>query len=126
MRKAIRSDQAPTPRGPYTPAIVASGPTVYISAQGPFNPETGKPSNGSVAEEARQVFDNISALLAAAGTSWANAVKVTVYLADFADFAVMNEIYATYVQEPYPARTTVRSKIGDNSVAADCIAIIPD
>ncbi len=126
MRKAIRSDQAPTPRGPYSPAIVASGPTVYISAQGPYDPATGQPNGDTVAEQARQVFDNISALLAAAGTSWANAVKVTVYLADFADFAAMNEVYATYVQEPYPARTTVHSKIGQSLVAVDCIAIVPE
>lgn len=126
MRKAIRSDQAPKPRGPYSPAIVASGPTVYISAQGPYDPVTDQPRTGSVAEQAKQVFDNVGALLTAAGTSWANAVKVTVYLADFADFAAMNEVYLNYVSEPYPARTTVHSKIGQSAVAVDCIAIVPE
>jgi 2-iminobutanoate/2-iminopropanoate deaminase len=64
--------------------------------------------------------------LAAAGSSWANAVKVTIYLADFADFAAMNEIYLTYVSEPYPARTTVRSQIGQSAIAVDCIALVAE
>jgi 2-iminobutanoate/2-iminopropanoate deaminase len=126
MRKAIRSEQAPTPKGPYSPAMVASGPTVYVSAQGPTDPATGQPRPGDFAAQARQVFDNVGALLAAAGTSWANAVKVTVYLADFADFAAMNEVYQHYVNEPYPARTTVHSKIGQNVIAVDCIAVIDE
>ena len=126
MRKAIHSENAPNPRGPYSPAIVASGPTVYISAQGPYDPATGQVRSGGFGEQARQVFENVSALLEGAGTSWANAVKVTVYLADFADFAEMNEIYAGYVNEPYPARTTVRSQIGQSPIAVDCIALLPD
>ncbi|MEZ4860306.1 MAG: Rid family detoxifying hydrolase [Caldilineaceae bacterium] len=126
MRKAIRTEKAPLPRGPYSPAVVASGPTVYVSAQGPTDPTTNQYVTGSVTEQAEQVFQNIGALLEAAGTSWANAVKVTVYLADFADFAAMNSVYQKYVTEPYPARTTVHSKIGQSLVAADCIAIIPE
>lgn len=124
MRQAIESSNAPKPRGPYTPAIVASGPTVYISAQGPFDPATGAAQMESFGAQARQVFDNVSALLDAAGSSWANAVKVTVYLADFADFAEMNEIYENYVSAPYPARTTVRSQIGQSAIAVDCIALV--
>ncbi|MCB0021350.1 MAG: regulator, partial [Anaerolineales bacterium] len=63
MRKAIRSDQAPKPRGPYTPAIIASGPMVYLSSQGPIDPATDQPRGGSFTDQARQVFDNVSALL---------------------------------------------------------------
>ncbi|MEZ4623032.1 MAG: Rid family detoxifying hydrolase [Caldilineaceae bacterium] len=125
-REAIQSDHAPKPRGPYSPAIVASGPTVYISAQGPYDPVTEQARMESFASQARQVFDNVSALLAAAGSSWAHAVKVTVYLADFADFAEMNQIYTTYVSAPYPARTTVRSQIGQSAIAVDCIALVPE
>lgn len=126
VREAIQSSQAPKPRGPYSPAVVASGPTVYISAQGPYDPATGEARMASFAEQARQVFDNVSALLEAAGTSWEHAVKVTIFLADFADFAEMNEIYNTYVVEPYPARTTVHSQIGQSAIAVDCIALVPE
>ncbi|MBX3011539.1 MAG: Rid family detoxifying hydrolase [Caldilineaceae bacterium] len=126
MRQPIQSDKAPKPRGPYTPAIVASGPTVYISAQGPLDPATNLPRGGTFTEQAEQVFQNVTALLEAAGSSWAHAVKVTVYLADFADFAKMNEVYLNYVTEPYPARTTVHSRIGQSEIAVDCIALVPE
>lgn len=126
MRQPIHSDKAPKPRGPYSPAIVASGPTVYVSAQGPIDPVTNVALSGSFMEQAEQVFQNVTALLEAAGSSWANAVKVTVYLADFADFAKMNEVYLTYVREPYPARTTVHSRIGQSDIAVDCIALVPE
>lgn len=126
MRRAIRSENAPNPRGPYSPAIVASGPTVYISSQGPIDPATNQPCGGTFSDQARQVFENVSALLAAAGSSWSNAVKVTVYLADFDNFAEMNAVYETYISEPYPARTTVRSQIGTSAIAVDCIALVPE
>lgn len=125
-RQAIRSENAPNPRGPYSPAIVASGPTVYLSSQGPYDPATQQPRMESFAMQAKQVFDNVTALLTAAGSSWADTVKVTVYLADFANFAEMNEIYETYVTEPYPARTTVRSQIGQSAIAVDCIALVSE
>ncbi len=126
MRQAIVSEHAPRPRGPYSPAMVASGPTVYVSAQGPIDPATDQVRTGPFAEQAEQVFQNVGALLAAAGTDWAHAVKVTIYLADFADFAQMNEIYLRYVSAPYPARSTVQSKIGQNAIAVDCIAVLPE
>lgn len=126
MRKAIMSERAPRPRGPYSPAVVASGPTVYVSAQGPIDPATDQVRATTFAEQAEQVFQNVGELLAAAGTDWAHAVKVTIYLADFADFAQMNEIYLRYVSAPYPARSTVQSKIGQNLVAVDCIAVLPE
>jgi 2-iminobutanoate/2-iminopropanoate deaminase len=125
MRTPVSSPNAPQPRGPYSPAILASGPTVYISAQGPFDPVTGQALTGPFAEQADQVFRNVTALLEAAGTSWENVVKVTVYLADFANFAAMNEVYTRYIREPYPARTTVQSAIGTSPLAVDCIAVIP-
>lgn len=125
-RQAIQSDHAPKPRGPYSPAIVATGPTVYVSAQGPYDPATQEPRMESFRAQAKQVFDNVTALLTAAGSSWADAVKVTVYLADWADFAEMNAVYESYVSEPYPARTTVRSQIGQSAIAVDCIALVSE
>ena len=125
MRKAIVSDKAPRPRGPYSPAIIASGPTVYVSAQGPVDPATDQFVSGSFADQAERAFKNVSALLEAAGTSWQHAVKVTVVLADFGNFAAMNQVYANYVTEPFPARTTLEAKIGTSAIGVDCIAVIP-
>ena len=125
MRKPIASPKGATPKGPYTPAILAEGPMLYVSAQGPFDPATGEVVGETAAAHARQVFENIGAQLEEAGTSWANVVKVQVFLADFADFAEMNEVYAEYVSEPYPARTTVHSQIGAARVACDVIALVP-
>lgn len=125
MRKAIVSPKGAAPKGPYTPAILAEGPMVFVSAQGPFNPATGQVESTDVSEQARQVFRNIQVQLEEAGTSWANVVKTQVFLADFADFAAMNAVYAEFVTEPYPARTTVVSKIGTSLVACDVIAVVP-
>lgn len=125
MRQAIVSPRGAAPKGPYTPAILADGPMVFVSAQGPFNPATGQIEATTAAEQARQVFRNIQVQLEEAGTSWANVVKTQVFLADFADFAAMNQVYAEFVSEPYPARTTVVSKIGASLVACDVIAIVP-
>ncbi|HXF61102.1 MAG TPA: Rid family hydrolase [Caldilineaceae bacterium] len=125
MRKPIIAEKGAKPKGPYTPAIVAQGPLVFVSAQGPFDPATGQIEAQTFRDQAKQVFDNITVLLEAAGATWADVVKVQVFLADFADFAVMNEVYSQYVQEPYPARTTVHSKIGASDIAVDCIAVLP-
>jgi len=97
---------------------------LFVSAQGPFHPETGDVAPG-VKDQARQVFENISVLLEEAGASWADVVKVQIFLSDWADFSAMNEVYGQYVTEPYPARTTVLSKIGNSLVAADIIAVLP-
>ena len=124
MREPIISAKGAKPRGPYTPAILAQGPMLFVSAQGPFHPETGEAA-ATVKEQARQVFDNISVLLEEAGATWADVVKVQIFIADFADFAAMNEVYSEYVTEPYPARSTVHSKVGQSLVAADVIAVLP-
>ena len=126
MRKPISSDKAPKPRGPYSPAMIASGPTVYVSSQGPIDPLTDQFSTGTFAEQADLVFRNVGALLEAAGASWADAVKVTVFLADFGNFAAMNEVYLKYLREPYPARTTIQAPVGSSPIAVDCIAVLPE
>ncbi|MBN1873551.1 MAG: hypothetical protein JXA33_04915 [Anaerolineae bacterium] len=126
MRKQIVSEKGAPPKGPYSPAIVADGPMVYVSGQGPVDPETGELRLGSFQEQAELVFQNISVLLEAAGTSWANVVRVGVFLADLGNFAEMNEIYRTYLQEPYPARTTVEVGLPPKMlIEVDCIARVP-
>lgn len=124
MRKPIIAAKGAKPKGPYTPAILAQGPTLYVSAQGPFDPATGKIEAKTFSDQAKQVFDNVTILLEEAGATWADVVKVQVFLADFADFAAMNEVYSQYVSEPYPARTTVHSKIGLADIAVDAIAVL--
>ena len=76
--------------------------------------------------QAVRVFENISALLEAAGTSWQYAVKVTVFLADFSNFAALNDVYRQYVKEPYPARSTIQAPVGNSAISVDCIAVLPD
>jgi 2-iminobutanoate/2-iminopropanoate deaminase len=125
MRKSIFTEKGARPVGPYSQAIVADGPTVYVAGQGPLNPETNELILGSFREQAERVFQNIGILLEAAGTNWENVVKVNVYLADFNNFAEMNEVYRKYLKEPYPARTTVQAVIGAIAIEVDCIAVVP-
>ena len=96
----IQTEHAPAAIGPYSQA----GGTVYVSGQLPINPATGEFAGEDIRAQARQSLENIKAILAAAGTGMPNVVKTTVLLQDMADFAAMNEVYAEYFTEPYPAR----------------------
>ena len=125
MRNEIFTDRGAAPKGPYSQAIVADGPTVYVSGQGPVDTE-GNMHLGTFAEQAEMVFQNIGTLLEAAGTSWANVVRVGIFLADLGDFAAMNEIYERYLTRPFPARTTVQVGLPpDMLIEVDCIAVVP-
>jgi 2-iminobutanoate/2-iminopropanoate deaminase len=127
MRKQIIAKNGAKPQGPYSPAILASGPTLYVAGQVPVDPATGKLRPGSFKEQADLAFQNVTALLEAAGTSWAHVVKVGVFLADLGNFAEMNEIYQKYLTEPYPARTTVQVVLPPTiAIEVDCIALIPE
>ena len=106
MRKAIATDKAPRAIGPYSQAIVAGG-LVFCSGQIGLDPESGQLVPGGIGAETRRVLANLTAVLAAAGASFADVVKTTIYLVDLADFARVNEIYGAYFSEPYPARATV-------------------
>ena len=106
VRKAIHSDQAPKAIGPYSQAIRV-GDTVYMAGQIPLDPVTMQMVEGDFEKEARRVFENIKAVIAAAGGTFDQVVKVTIFLTDFADFAKVNEIMAQYFKEPFPARSTV-------------------
>ena len=107
MKTAVSSPGAPKAIGPYSPAVRA-GQLLFLSGQVPMDPATGNLVDGDIAAQTRRVFDNLGALLAAAGVSFANVVRTTVFLADMNDFAAMNQVYATYFSEPYPARSTVQ------------------
>lgn len=102
-KTVISSPDAPAALGPYS-AGIKTGNLVFMSGQLGINPATGKMPEGAV-EQAKQSLANIEALLIAAGATFDNVVKTTVYLADIADFAAVNEVYATKFTEPYPARS---------------------
>lgn len=103
--KAIKTNTAPAAIGPYSQAIVL-GDMLYTSGQIPVNPETGAIPDG-VKEQANQAFTNLKNLIAASGGDIQNTVKTTVFIKNIEDFATINEIYATYFTEPFPARSCV-------------------
>ncbi len=104
-RKAVTAPNA-SAIGPYSHAVWAGG-LLYLSGQTPLDATTGKLVTGDVAAQAAQCFRNLFGVLAAAGLTPGDVVKVNVYLTDMADFAAMNSVYATQFEAPYPARTTV-------------------
>jgi len=107
VREAITSPTAPPAIGPYSPAIRA-GNLLFISGQIPLDPATGQLVRGDIRVQTTRVMDNLRELLAAAGADTSHVVRTTIFLADMSDFAVVNEIYATYFTPPYPARATVQ------------------
>ena len=123
MRIAINTEHAPRPVGPYSQAII-EGDFIFLAGQGPGNPQTGQLEFGDVASETRRTFENIKAVLEAAGSSLDKVVKCNVYLRDMKDFAAMNEVYATYFTAPYPARTTIQAGALPMNIAVEieCIA----
>ena len=108
MRTVISTQGAPAAIGPYSQAIVC-GNMLYTSGQIPLDPATGAVVGDNIREQAEQVMKNLEAVLTAAGTSFANAVKTTCFLADMADFAVFNEVYAVHITSA-PARSCVAVK----------------
>ena len=108
MRKTVSTPNAPAAIGPYSQAILC-GNMLYTSGQIPLDPATGIVVGDNVRDQAEQVMKNLEAVLAAAGTSFDNAVKTTCFLADMGDFAAFNEVYATYFTTG-PARSCVAVK----------------
>ena len=102
--KALSTTAAPAAIGPYSQAIMA-GDTVYVSGQLPINPSTGEFAEGGIKEQARQSLNNIKNILAEAGMTMQQVVKVTVLMTDMSDFAAVNEVYADFFSAPYPARS---------------------
>lgn len=121
--KRISTPNAPGAIGPYSQALGA-GDFLFLSGQIALNPSTGEIVDGGIAEQTHQVLKNIGAVLAAAGSSYAQVVKTTVFLQDMADFGTMNEIYGTYFAAPAPARSTVQAAALPRNVRVeiDCIA----
>ena len=123
-RTVIHTPKAPAAIGPYSQAIGAGG-MVFLSDQVGLDPETGQLVAGGFEAEARRVFANLAAVAEAAGSSLAAAVRVTIYLTDFGQFAVANRIMQEYFREPYPARVTigVASLPRGALIEVDCILV---
>jgi reactive intermediate/imine deaminase len=105
-KEPIHTERAPAAIGPYSQAVRA-GNTVYLSGQIPLDPKTMELVKGDIRAQIRQVFDNLAAVAEAAGGSLANAVRITVYLTDLANFPIVNEIMKEYCKEPFPARAAI-------------------
>jgi 2-iminobutanoate/2-iminopropanoate deaminase len=108
-KQRIHTTQAPNAVGPYSQAVQA-GDFIFCSGQVGLDPETGALVEGDVQTQVRQVLTNLKHVLEAAGSSLDKAVKATVYLADINDFKAMNEVYASFFTEPYPARSAFAVK----------------
>jgi 2-iminobutanoate/2-iminopropanoate deaminase len=124
QRKATTAPGGAPAIGPYSPALTV-GNLVFLSGQIPLRAD-GTLVDGGIREQATQVLENLGSLLAASGAGFAHVAKTTIYLADMGDFAVVNEIYATYFSQPYPARATVQvARLPrDVRVEIDAIAVL--
>lgn len=106
-KQIIRSDQAPSPIGPYSQAVKAGG-FLFVSGQIALHPASGELVMQNLESETRQVMENIRSVLAQAGVSFDSIVKTSIFLSDMAHFARVNEVYASYFSGDYPARETVQ------------------
>ena len=120
--KTIKTDKAPTAIGPYSQAIVANG-FVFCAGQIPIDPANGQIITGDVKAQTERVLANLEAVLSAAGATWSDVVKTTVFLQDFNDFAVVNEIYGRVLGDARPARSTVQVAMLPRGVAIEIDAI---
>jgi reactive intermediate/imine deaminase len=102
-RQPVHSDSAPKAIGPYSQAV-RSGNTLYLSGQTPLDPATGEMVPGGIEAQATRVFENLKAVLAAAGASFDNVVRVAIYMTDLGNFGAVNDVMKKYFCEPYPAR----------------------
>ena len=107
MKKTVVTPHAPKAVGPYSQAVLI-GDTLYCSGQIPLDPESGEVVSGGVREQAERVFLNLGAVLRASGMDFSNVVKATIFTTDLSKFGELNEVYASFFSEPYPARTTVQ------------------
>lgn len=107
MKETFYTERAPKAIGPYSQGVSASGKLLFISGQIPVDPETGIFAGEDIKTQTKQSLLNLKAVLESAGGSLENVVKTTVFLQDMGDFAAMNEVYGTFFQKDYPARSAV-------------------
>jgi 2-iminobutanoate/2-iminopropanoate deaminase len=121
---AIRTDKAPKPAATYSQGVRKGG-ILQVAGQGPGDPATGVFVGTTVAEQTRQTLENVRAILEEAGSGFEDVLMMRVYLTRKEDFAEMNKVYAEYVSEPYPARTTVFVGLAEGMlVEIDALAVV--
>ena len=125
MRELVTAGGAAKAIGPYSPALKV-GNLLFLSGSIPLDPVSGQIVAGDITEQAKRVMENIKALLAAAGADFSHVVRTTVFMVDLAEFAAMNDVYASYFTAPYPARSTVQvvKLPKDVRVEIDVIAVL--
>lgn len=123
MKKEISTDRAPAAIGPYSQAIEI-GNMVFTSGMIPIDPKTGELVTGNVEAQAEQAFQNLKNLIEASGASMEKVVKTVVFIKDMEDFAKINEVYAKFFAEPYPARSCVQAARLPKDVAVEIEAIV--
>jgi reactive intermediate/imine deaminase len=127
QKQIIQTTNAPSAIGTYSQAVrVSGGDTIYLSGQIPLIPETMEVISGGIEEQVHQVFKNLNAVCEASGGDINNIVKLNIFLTDLSHFAIVNEIMATYFQQPYPARAAIEiSKLPkDVMVEMDGVAVV--
>lgn len=123
--KQVSTKSAPEAIGPYSQAVKTDG-LVFVSGQLPIDPQTGAFPEGGIAAQTNQSLKNLGSILAEAGSDYSKVIKTTVFLADMADFAVMNEVYSSFFNAPFPARSAIAVKELPKGafVEVECIAEI--
>jgi 2-iminobutanoate/2-iminopropanoate deaminase len=124
MRKTVTAERGPKPAGPYSHAVVSNG-FVFVSGQGPVDPETDTMPDAFEAQ-VRQTLKNVQTILEAAGSSLDDVVKVNAYVTDLTRFKEFNEVYEEFFRRDLPARTTVGTSLLGFLVEVDCIAALPE
>ena len=125
MTKIIKTEHAPQAIGPYSQAVqISDGNLLFLSGQIPLNPKTMEIVGNTASEQCKQVMDNITAVIDAAGSDMSNIVKTTIYLTDMNDFASVNEMYATYFDSNPPARATIEVSRLPKDVKVEIEAIV--
>jgi len=124
MRKTVMAEKGPQPAGPYSHAVVSGG-FVFVSGQGPVDPETGTMPD-AFPDQVRQTLENVRTILEAAGSSLEDVVKVNAYVTDLTRFAEFNEEYKEFFRHDPPARTTVATALLGILVEVDCVAELKD
>ena len=122
-KQQITTNTGASPMGAYSQGLRA-GDFIFVSGQGPIDPNTGKIVGDTIEEQTARTLDNLKAILEAGGATMADVVKVTAHLTDLSNFAAYNKVYATYFPDPKPVRTTVGSQLLGMLVEIDAIAYV--
>ena len=122
-KQQITTNTGASPMGAYSQGLRA-GDFIFVSGQGPIDPDTGKIVGDTIEEQTARTLDNLNAILEAGGATMADVVKVTAHLTDLSNFAAYNKVYATYFPDPKPVRTTVGSQLLGMLVEIDAIAYV--